>query len=154
MKAALIAFLLAICFCNTVFCQVSVLGHAPGPPPQRHMTPEEFNIKVIKYLLTFTSPLQNGNVQVHRMGDRAAGYILKILESRPPLNAAEQQTALDIVQKAYEKPAVILNGADRRSTAATSNLLQVISDSTQDFNVKLRIADIKQSVLATAAASP
>jgi hypothetical protein len=118
------------------------------------MTPEQFNLKVIEYLLTFTSPLQNGNVQVHRMGDRAAGYILKILESRPPLNAAEQQTALDIVQKAYEKPAVIINAADRRSTAATANLLQVISDSTQDFSVKLRIADIKQSVLATASATP
>jgi hypothetical protein len=154
MKTMLIVFLVATCFCNTVFCQVSVPGHAPVPSPQRHMTPEEFNIKVITYLLTFTSPLQNGNVQVHRMGDRAAGYILKILESRPPLNAAEQQTALDIVQKAYEKPAAIINRADRRSTTATSNLLQVISDSTQDFNVKLRIADLKQSVLAITAATP
>src|SRR5690242_10438567 len=148
MKTILSVLLLATCFCSTVFCQVAVLGRPPGPPPQRHMTPEEFNMKVIRYLLTFTSPLQNGNVQVHRMGDRAAGYILTILESRPPLNAAEQQTALDIVQKAYEKPAVITNVADRRSTAATSNLLQLISDSTQDFNIRLRIADIKQSVLA------
>ena len=153
MKTALIIFLGATCFCGTVFCQAPV-GRPPGPPPQRHMTPEQFNLKVIEYLLTFTSPLQNGNVQVHRMGDRAAGYILKILESRPPLNAEEQQTALDIIQKAYEKPAVIINAADRRSTAATANLLQVISDSTQDFSVKLRIADIKQSVFATAAATP
>ena len=114
------------------------------------MTPEEFNIKVIEYLLTLRSPLQNGNVQVHRMGDRAAGYILTILKSRGPLNAAEQQTALDIIQKAYEKPAVVTNAADRRSTVATENLLQIISDSTQDFSVKLRIADVRQAILATA----
>src|ERR1700733_10465334 len=117
MKTTLIIFLGATCFCSMVFCQVP-MGRPPGAPPQRHMTPEQFNLKVIEYLLTFASPLQNGNVQVHRMGDRAAGYILKILESRPPLNAAEQQTALDIVQKAYEKPAVIINTADRRSTTA------------------------------------
>ena len=118
------------------------------------MTSEEFNVKIIEYLLTFPSPLDHGNVQVHRMGDRAAKYILKLLQSRPPLNAAEQQTALDIIQKAYEKPQVIISAADRRSTTATSNLLQLISNSTVDFSVKLRIADLKQSVLATAAAAP
>ena len=142
-----------VCLCGATFAQMPIVGHAPGRAPNRHMTSEEFNIKVIEYLLTFHSPLQNGNVQVHRMGDRAAGYILTILKSRAPLNAAEQQTALDIVEKAYEKPAVIINAADRRSTVATESLLQVISDSTQDFSIKLRIADIKQSVLATAAAS-
>src|SRR5579862_7479798 len=133
---------------GTAFSQQGVPGPGSGPPIQRNMTSEDFNLKVIKYLLTFPSPLKNGSVQVHRMGDRAPAYILTILKSRAPLNAAEQETALDIIQKAYEKPAVIINAADRRSTVATSNLLQVISDSTQDFSVKLRIADIKQSVLA------
>ncbi|MDP9113265.1 MAG: hypothetical protein M3O20_06235 [Acidobacteriota bacterium] len=84
------------------------------------------------------------------MGDRAAGYILKILASRGPLNAGEQQTALDVVQKAYERPIAIINSLDRTSTTATMNLLQTISDTSQDFAVQLRIADIKQSVLATA----
>lgn len=122
----------------------------PRPAYQKSVTPDNFNLKVIGYLLTFPSPLKNGNVQVHRMGDRAAGYILKILASRGPLNAGEQQTALDVVQKAYERPIAIINSLDRTSTTATMNLLQTISDTSQDFAVQLRIADIKQSVLATA----
>lgn len=145
--------LCATYFSVTAFSQSAKIGLVARPPlPSHTMTSEEFNVKVIKYLLTFPSPLQNGSVQLHRMGDRAAGYMLTILKSRPPLNSAEQQTALDIVKKAYEKPAAIINLTDRTSTAATMSLLQEISETSQDFAVKLRIADIKQSVLDTASA--
>ena len=144
----------AICLCGIAFCQVSVVGPVPGPTPQRNMSSEEFNIKVIKHLLTYSTPLQNGNVQLHRMGDRAAGYILKILESRAPLSSAEEQIAVDIVHKAYEKPTVIVPASDRLSTSATLALLQNINDSTQDFSLKLRIADARQFILKAAFETP
>jgi len=161
---------LLIC-CGTAYSQAASQTQAPdGPPmngiqtpkgpifygilrsnggPTPKLTPEQNAIQVIKNLMSFPSPLQNGSVQLHRMGDHAAGYILQVLQTRPPLTDAEKQTVLDMLHMAYERPAAI---ASARQPTATLALLQQIDGSTQDFSLKLRVADTKDFVLAHAGA--
>lgn len=119
----------------------SLRSNAPTPK----LTPEQTAIREIKHLMSFPSPLQYGAVQLHRMGDHAAGYILQVLQTRPPLTDAEKQTVLDILHMAYERPAAI---ASARQPTATLALLQQIESSTQDFSLKLRVADTKDFVSA------
>jgi len=122
-------------------------------PVKRYQTADEYSRDVVKYLLAFPSPLQDGNVQLHRLGDRAAGYILEILKTRNPLTDAEMRTALDIVHKAYEKPRSIMGEANRKSTTATVTSLQDIGAATQDPAIRSRALDEQIFVMTIAAAA-
>lgn len=129
--------------------QVDTVGPITANPANRHdLNPEQFGAEVIRYLMTKPSPLKNGAVQLHRMGDHAAVYIARILQGRS-LTTGEKQTALDIVRMAYEKPAVILQRSDRGNTATMALLLQ-LDASTDDVRLKQRIGETISLVNVTA----
>jgi hypothetical protein len=79
------------------------------------------------------------------MGDGAAVSIIRVLGTRPPLTDAETITALEIIQKAYERPEVIFNDADR-GTGATLFLLQYLNSLTQDEGIKDQISATRLKV--------
>src|SRR6266852_8265875 len=78
--------------------------HALGGQFVPPTTPQEHRVLLVKWLMSFSSPLENGIVQLHRMGDEAAANAAKIMSSRPPLTEAEQLTLLDIVRISFEHP--------------------------------------------------
>ena len=84
-------------------------------------------------------PDEGGDETLAGMGEEAAADILKILPTRPLLSAAETQTALDIVHKAFARPRFIQNAANRKPVAALA-LLQKFQATAVDQLVKERIA--------------
>jgi hypothetical protein len=119
---------------------LGLTGPSAGP-----VTPEEYRLQTVKWLLTLPSPLKNGMVQLHRMGDEASADLLRILASRPPLTDAEERTALDIIRISFEHPHSILKPENRQPNAVLT-LLQQLDAGTQNFTLKLLIADTKQAI--------
>lgn len=148
LSSTLIAGLLVVCatangqngdiFANRI--------NGPGPTaPVGRYTSEQYRLVEIKHILS--SPNQIGSVQLARMGDRAAVYISEILQSRAPLSPTEQYRVVDMLHRAFEKPAAI--SPSGRQTVATMALLKKIEDPTSDFSLRLRIADARALVLAS-----
>ena len=117
----------------------------PGGPPVKY-TAEEFRVLTLKRLMEHPSPLQVGDVQLHRLGDQAAVDIMKILGGK---SASEAQipTILDMLRKAYELPKAILVAADRQPRASLF-LLGALEGQTEDWSLKQRISEMKQSLQA------
>jgi len=139
--AILLVLSSGIAYCQTGKApSLGLTGPWAGP-----VTPEEYRLQTVKWLLELPSPLQNGMVQLHRMGDEASADLLKILAGRPPLANAEKQTALDIVRISFEHPHSILKPENHQPNAALT-LLQQLNAGTQDFVLKLKIADTKQAI--------
>jgi hypothetical protein len=96
-----------------------------------------------------SSPLTVGNAQLHRLGDQAAVDIMRVLGEKT-LTEAQMPTVLDMLHKAFERPAAIVNHSNR-APRATSFLLQVLDTSAQDQSIKQRIAETKAFVAVAAA---
>lgn len=140
-------YFLGLIFVSAIaYCQTDVTGPKIGTARKRDMTAEEFRLLTIEYLMTSPSPLKIGSVQLHRMGDHAATYILQVVQTRKNwLSDAEAHTVLDMILKAYETPAAITSMADR-GTLSSMILLQRLEASTQDAGVKGRIPLVRQSI--------
>lgn len=136
------------------YCQDIRPAKPYGPPlSKRILTPEEYGLEVVKHLMEFPSPLKNGSIQLHRMGDRAARYILEVLKTKDPLNDAEMRTVLDIIHQAYGKPQAIMQEENRKSTASTVALLQQLGGSTQASAIRMRAVDEHVFVSTVASAA-
>jgi hypothetical protein len=127
-------------------CQAEILGPKIGTASKRNMTPEEFRVSTIEYLMAGPSPLKKGSVQLHRMGDHAATYILQVLQTRGNrISDAERHTVLDMIRKAYERPAAIASVANR-GTLSSMILLQRLEASTDDATVKQRVPQVRKFI--------
>lgn len=113
-----------------------VKGTKQGPPPS---TPSQYRLSLVRWYMTFDSPMKGGDARLSGMGDEAAADVLTILSTSPPLTAAQTQTALDIVHKAFADPGAILAGTNRKPVAALA-LLQKFQATATDQLVKERIA--------------
>jgi len=98
-----------------------------------------FRYYTVQGYMKHPSPLQLGDQLLAGMGDEAASDILITLGTAPPLSAAQMQTAMDIVHKAFMHPRAIQNLADRKPTASLT-LLQRFQATVVDQLVKERIA--------------
>ena len=118
-----------------------------APSHKRYTARELTTIRVAnmirsqKSLATLDIPL------LRRMGDGAAAEVLSIMKTRGPLSPREQQNVVQIVHKAFERPAAITKVANRTSPQASLELLDRISSATLDFGFKLQIADTRQFVI-------
>ncbi len=121
-------------------------------PPARvkPMTSEQYQLVIIEHIMSSPTPI--GSVQLARMGDSAAVYVNQVLQNRPSLTPREQSIVVDMLHRAFETPAAI--SPQGRGTAATIALLEKIAGSTQDFSLRLRIADTKDFVSAALLATP
>lgn len=115
-------------------------------PPQT-VAGAALTTQMIANLMASPKPINSLNVpRLHRMGDGAAARVLQILKTRGPLSASEQHNVVQIVHKSFEKPSAIMTPANRTMPVASLALLDQVSAGTQDFALKLEIADAKQFV--------
>ena len=98
----------------------------------------EARFPVMAYYMTLSSPMKGGDQALAGMGDDAAVQVLALVESRPPLSAAQMQTAMDIVHKAFARPRAI--PPEKRKPTSALKLLQVFQATATDQLVKERIA--------------
>jgi hypothetical protein len=122
----------------------------PNGGPHAKISPEDFRLLTIKHLMQSPSPLQVGNAQLHRLGDQAAVDIMKVLGTGTP-SEAQVPTILDMLRKAYERPAAILKPSDRQPKAVLF-LLQALDSATQNQSIKLNIAQTKEFIATAAGA--
>lgn len=116
-----------------------------GNPP-KYAIPEDYHLECVRWYMTFTSPLKNGTVQLHRMGGEASEHVTKLMSERGSLTEAETRTVLDIIQISFERPDMILKPENRKPATALV-LLQRLASTTENFNLKLRIADVQQTAV-------
>lgn len=109
------------------------------PPPASFSRAQAFRWAATQYYMRFPSPLQLGDQVLSGMGDEAARDMLLIIGSAPPLSAAQMQTAMDIIHKAFTLPYFIQSAADRKPVASLA-LLQKFQTTATDQLVKTRIA--------------
>ncbi len=146
-----ITIISVIGLCNLLYGQqtgrVQVQWGAEKTPRSRaKMSADEFRLMTLKHILeSGSSPLTVGNAQLHRAGDQAAVDLIKIIGVRKPLNETETLTLIEMLRKAFERPAAILAGSDR-TPKATLFLLQSL-ESTIDPNVRQRIVEARQAIL-------
>jgi hypothetical protein len=108
------------------------------PADNRPLSGEEWRLKLVARLLSFPSPVKNGAIQLHGMGDEAGVDLLKILEGETSLTVSESQAALDIIHMAFEQPDSIIDPVNKTPQATTS-LLQYISSKSSDSAVQQRV---------------
>ncbi|WP_321474652.1 hypothetical protein [uncultured Paludibaculum sp.] len=118
--------------------------------PHRKRSADEFRLVTIAHLMQQPSPLEVGNTQLHRLGDQAAADIVKILGDGT-LREAQVPIILDMLHKAFERPAAILRPNDR-TPGATLFLLRTIAVSSHDPAITQRIEELRQ-LLAPLSAS-
>ena len=116
---------------------------------EKPASPEEWRLKLVTRLMTLPSPLHNGAVQLHGMGDEAAVDVIKALASEPSLTVAEQQTVLDIVHMSFEQTASIVELVHRQPLA-TLFLLQYLGSVASDATTKQRVTEELVFVRSTA----
>lgn len=109
----------------------------PADIPQ---TGEQWRFNLVKHLMSLPSPVKNGAVQLHGMGDEAAVDVLKILGTSPNLTAAQIESVLDIVHTAFEQQASIIDPVNTKPQAAAV-LFQRLTSLTEDAAVKERIGE-------------
>jgi len=124
---------------------ISVFGQMapakkPFPTDNRPLTGEEWRLELVTHLTTFPSPVTNGAVQLHGMGDEAAVDVIKAFSDKTDLTDADASAALDIVHLAFEKPDSIIEPVNRKPRAALF-LLRWLSAMSVSDTVKIRIAD-------------
>jgi len=120
----------------------------PGPrnEPRPHHSPEELTTARIRNMVSSPVPLTTWRVPLlARMGDAAAARIQSILKTRGPLSPTEQQNVVQMLHKAFERPAAITQASNRQPEASLA-LLQQLADSTTDFAFRLQIEDTKQFI--------
>jgi hypothetical protein len=125
-------------------------SHGVGKSDDTLLSGEEWRLGLVERLMSLPSPVTNGVVQLHGMGDEAAVDILKLMASRQSFTAANANAALDLVHMAFEEPGSIINPVNQKPYA-TSFLLQYLGSTSGDAVVKERIASEKKFVQAAAA---
>jgi hypothetical protein len=83
------------------------------------------------------SPIGDGNLAM--MGDEAAFFVYSIMNTRPPLTAAQTLTVLDIIHNSFKRPVAIQNPAERKPEKSLV-LLKMLQATAVDQIVKERIA--------------
>lgn len=104
----------------------------------KQMTAAEFSLLTVEHILNSGSPLKLGAVQLHRMGDDLAVNLIKVIAKSGKLSRDQTSTALDMIEKAFERPQSILSAVDR-SPRATVSLLRTMALSSDDSAAKERI---------------
>ena len=104
----------------------------------KQMTAAEFRLMTVEHILNSGSPLRIGAVQLHRMGDDLAVNLIKVTAKSEKLSREQTSTALEMIEKAFERPDAILATVDR-SPKATVSLLRTLALSSDDSATKERI---------------
>lgn len=122
----------------------------PNNKPHVFSGPEEFHVAMVRRKMLQSNPNPTtGSPQLHRMGDEAAVNIMKVLGEGVPLSGTNELTILDMIHTAFEFPEAIMVPFDQHPDA-TFFLLRWMDSSTQDQDLKERIAQTKQYVQAAA----
>jgi len=127
------------------------LTHPKGDTSLPHIpkTAEEYRFETVKQLFVTGSPVRAGTVQLHRMGDEAAVYIIRIVGDQT-LRTSQITTISEMVRTSFGRPAAIVNTSNR-NPKGTLLLLQYLDAVTHDPSCKQSIADTRQFVLAATA---
>jgi hypothetical protein len=80
------------------------------------MSADDFELVIIRHLMSALSSLQVGNAQLHRLGDQATSNITKVSGDNS-LTEPQMMTVFDMLIKAFERPAAILKPANRQPKA-------------------------------------
>jgi hypothetical protein len=128
--------------------QPTIVERQPFPTDNRPLSGEEWRLKLVARLLSFPSPVKNGAIQLHGMGDEASVDLLKILGGKNLLTVPDSQAALDIIHLAFEQPDSIIDPANK-TPQATISLLHYISSKSTDSAVQQRV--IKETAFVRAA---
>ena len=117
------------------------LGKGPSftsAPLSHYSTGAEYRLSVIQWYMTFSSPLQIGDITLAGMGDEAAFDIYTLMANSQPMTAAQTLTALDIIHKAFAKPTAIQYGLTKPTNSLA--LLKMFEAAAVDQAVKERVA--------------
>lgn len=136
--------LLAISFSNGQTPLAYDTATEKGQKAVRNMTAEEFRMVVVDHIVKSGHPLKIGSVQLHRMGDDVAVHLLKISARDGKLNAEQTKTALDMLEKAFERQEYTISRTNRKPLATVS-LLRTLSQSVEDSATKNRIGSLLTS---------
>jgi hypothetical protein len=109
-----------------------------GRTSGKQMTAAEFRLLTVEHILSSGSPLKIGAVQLHRMGDDLAVNLIKATAKSGKLTPGQTNTALEMIETAFERPESILSAADR-SPRATVSLLRTLALSSDNSAAKDRI---------------
>jgi hypothetical protein len=114
------------------------------------ITADDVKFALVSNILAAGSPVSEGSVQLHGMGDEAAVILLKILGSKPgsvKWTDEETKTILEILKIAFEHPKSILSRSDVKPRATTLLLRMIKAD---DPGLESEISRIEQSANAAA----
>jgi hypothetical protein len=107
-------------------------------PSAKQMTAAEFRLVTVEYILSSGSPLKIGAVQLHRMGDDLAVNVIRVTAKSEKLTPDQTNTALEMIDKAFDRPECILSAADKLPRATVS-LLRTLSLSPDNDAARDRI---------------
>ena len=130
---------LTLCLIASNVCHAQQIRDSKHVPViERPRSAEEWRLYLVKRLMSMPSPVTNGAVQLHGMGDEAAVDVIKVLSERPTLTLAEIQATLDIIAMAFERPGAILNTVNVEPHVALF-LLQHLGTMTNDSEITQRL---------------
>jgi hypothetical protein len=124
----------------------ATLSHPQLGPPHVAVTPESYRLALVEASLNEGPPLKRG-IQLHRMGDEVASDLLKTIGANQSLSQTQRNTSLALLQEAFAKPELIKNKSDR-DPKLTMFVLQWLSNSDEDPDVKDRISGVQQKIQA------
>lgn len=135
--------LLVIATAGCAYCQTALSRPEQGPSHVA-VTPESYRLALVEASFHEGLPVKRG-LQLHRMGDEVASDLLKTIGANQSLSQAQRDTCLALLQEAFAKPELIKNKSDR-DPKLTMFVLQWLSNSAEDPDVKDRITDVQQKI--------
>ena len=112
----------------------------------QNLSAQELTTERIKNLIRSEQPLDSMTIPLlARMGDGAAAEIQKAVAAMGTLNARQQANIVVMIHKAFENVGAITQPANRTPQRSEA-LLDQIASGTQDFSLRLKIADTRQFV--------
>jgi hypothetical protein len=110
----------------------------------RQLTAAEFRLITVERLLNSGSPLKIGLVQLHRMGDDVAVNLIKLRATLGKLTLSQTSTALDMIERAFERSSSITSALDRTPRATVSLLRDLAALPETSETAKERIGVLLQ----------
>jgi hypothetical protein len=144
---------LIACGCG-LSLMAQTFSNGPGPVKHKAVTQDDVKLREIETIFRLGLPLKIGAIQLHRMGDEAAVFLIKMLgsmQSATGLTDTQKRTILVMLNTAFEHPNAI-NNRSNVAPNATSFLLNMLEETTQDDpELKTQISQLR--VFASEAAT-
>ncbi|MGA3186241.1 MAG: hypothetical protein ABSF22_03955 [Bryobacteraceae bacterium] len=147
--------ILIACGCGLTLTAQAVVNNGGAGPEVKHrvVTQDDVKLGEIEGIFRAGLPLKTGAIQLHRMGDEAAVFLIKMLGSMPSatgLTDTQKRTVFVMLNTAFEHPNAI-NNPSNVAPNATSFLLNTLEETTQDPELKTQISQLR--VFASGAAT-